>query len=137
EDGGDGRVDAGVPHRDMKDVVAPDLLEILGADKMTRNADLGVGHRQPHAFEEWVSDEQSEEGDRRQQQGHRQPALVLEHPGDRPTLWAPGVYTRGSYSRIGHLKSSRTCGDVVRYKPLPARHVPILRRLRPAYLGSP
>jgi hypothetical protein len=45
----------------VKNVVVPDPLEVLQSDELTRNADLGVGHRQPHALDKWIGDKEPEQ----------------------------------------------------------------------------
>src|SRR5262249_32486845 len=83
EDRGDDRVDEGVANGDAENAVVPQPLEVLRSDEVPRHADLGVGHREQHALDERIGDEQPEQDPRGQQEGDREPALVLQQSGDR------------------------------------------------------
>ena len=65
EDGGNEGVEAGVPHRDMENVVVPDLDEVVHADEMPGHADSGVSHREQNAVDKGVGDKKREQHYRR------------------------------------------------------------------------
>ena len=79
-------VDAGIPHRDVEDVVAPDLGKIVQADVMAGHADPGVGNRQQNAVKKGIGNKERKQCDCRQHQAEGQPALVLEQARDRPAF---------------------------------------------------